>query len=138
MSQQDQLEMPMTVIYHRLKAQITRIVRNTNLESADDMSDEGGDHSDVPGVEESAEEHDSSAATGFASFECAAHAFQRSLQAGLSVTRSQTLLKAGKRLVSISTIVPLQQRLSRENSVRITSQRRYFCRNVSQDGIVIL
>ena len=68
-------------------------------ESADDMSDEGEDHSDVPGVEESEEEQDSSAATGFASFECAAHALQSSLQAGLSVTRIQTLLKAGKKIV---------------------------------------
>ena len=107
-------------------------------ESADDMSDEGQDHSDVPGVEESNKEQESSAATGFASFECAAHALQSSLQTGLSVRRIQTLLKAGKILCSTSTIVPMQQRLSGESTVRISSQRRYVRRNVSQDRTVVL
>ena len=67
-------------------------------ESADDMSDEGEDHSDVPGVEVSDEEQESYAATRFASFECAADALQSSLQAGLSVRRIRTLLKAGKKI----------------------------------------
>ena len=102
------------------------------------MSDEGEDHSDVPGIEESDEELESSAATRFPSFECAAHALQGSPQAGHSIRRIQVLLKAGRKLCSTSTIVPLQQRLSGESSVRITSHRRYFCRNVSQDGIVVL
>ena len=60
------------------------------------MSDEGEDNSDVPGVEESDEEPELSAATRFPSFECAAHALQSSLQAGLSVRGMQTLLKQGR------------------------------------------
>ena len=46
------------------------------------MSDEGEDHSDVPGVEESEEEQHSSAATGFASFECAGSTCAAKFSAG--------------------------------------------------------
>lgn len=68
--------------------------------SGDNTSDEGENNPESDVSEEDSDgKQESSTAAGFASFECAAHALQSSLQAGLSVRRIQTLLKAGKKIV---------------------------------------
>ena len=101
-------------------------------QEADLQSGEGSEDD----VDESDEE--SHIATGFTSVECAAHALQCSLQAGLSVASIQRLLKAAKKIVQHFHQSSLASEALRRKQRENNKPEKACCKSALQGGTAVL